>query len=48
MKSASAVIAGMGCWAFTVHTKAGIEALQAVKKEQLTGQKNPVSAVRLF
>lgn len=33
MKSAAAVIAQMGCWSFTVHTKAGVEALEAVKKE---------------
>jgi len=27
------VITGLGCWAFTVHIKAGEEALRAVKKE---------------
>jgi orotidine-5'-phosphate decarboxylase len=33
MAQAAAVIAEMGCWAFTVHIKAGEEALTAVKKE---------------
>ena len=33
MKQAAAVIAEMGCWAFTVHLKAGKEALIAVKEE---------------
>jgi orotidine-5'-phosphate decarboxylase len=33
MKETAAVIAKMGCWAFTVHLKAGKEALEAVKKE---------------
>ncbi len=33
MKQAAAIIAQMGCWAFTVHVKAGKEALRAVKAE---------------
>jgi orotidine-5'-phosphate decarboxylase len=33
MRSASAVIAAMGCWAFTVHTKAGLEALNEVRAQ---------------
>lgn len=33
MKETAAVIAQMGCWAFTVHIKAGKEALEAVKEE---------------
>jgi orotidine-5'-phosphate decarboxylase len=39
MKSAAAVIAGMGCWAFTVHTKAGIEALKEVRAQVLLTSK---------
>jgi orotidine-5'-phosphate decarboxylase len=33
MKETAAVITAMGCWAFTVHIKAGDEALGAVKEE---------------
>jgi orotidine-5'-phosphate decarboxylase len=33
MKETAGVIADMGCWAFTVHTKAGYEALTAVRDE---------------
>jgi orotidine-5'-phosphate decarboxylase len=33
MKKTANVIAQMGCWAFTVHIKAGKEALEAVKEE---------------
>ena len=41
MAQAAAVITEMGCWAFTVHIKAGEEALTAVKKEvALTARKH--------
>jgi orotidine-5'-phosphate decarboxylase len=33
MKETASIIAQMGCWAFTVHIKAGQEALGAVKEE---------------
>lgn len=33
MKQAAAEIARLGCWAFTIHLKAGAEALAAVKEE---------------
>ncbi len=33
MKETAGIITEMGCWAFTVHTKAGFEALSAVKEE---------------
>ncbi|MDD5583817.1 MAG: orotidine-5'-phosphate decarboxylase [Candidatus Omnitrophica bacterium] len=33
MKQTAAVIAGMGCWAFTVHIRAGQEALESVRDE---------------
>ena len=33
MRRTAAIIAGMGCWAFTVHLQAGEEALRAVKEE---------------
>jgi len=47
MKRAAAVITGLGCWAFTVHTSAGREALAAVKEEVLntareSGLKKPL------
>ena len=42
MKLTSAVIAQMGCWAFTVHLKAGLEALKAVKQEVASTGKKPL------
>lgn len=47
MKQAAAVIAEMGCWAFTVHLKAGEEALTEVKNEVIKvasdcGKKMPI------
>lgn len=33
MKETASIIVQMGCWAFTVHIKAGKEALEAVKEE---------------
>lgn len=47
MKQAAAVMAEMGVWAFTVHTKAGEEALRQVKAEveavaKKCGKKKPI------
>lgn len=44
MKRTAAVIAEMGCWAFTVHIKAGAQALAAVGEEVIaTAKRNKIS-----